>query len=415
MHLTGVKNSPLVSIVVVDYNGHRFWPKLLCSLENQVFRDFELIVVDNSGRLDPELVSGGLCSRIIKSPGNVGFAEGSNLGFKTAKGEYVCLLNNDTELEDQWLGALFDCIVSSRDIGAVCSKVVYKQRFARVEIESDTFRPIGDSRRLGVRIEFDGLGCFPFEGVEKNGLYSTEKDGVHAWAWTNGKATLWLPCEGDRTVQFSLSSATELHGSSVRLLWDCGEQSFVIENEATVVSLEIPDDQQFDIVNNAGSYLDEAWRVKERGLFKKDCPELCQPIELEVASGCSILIRRSALLDVPFDAEFFAYFEDTDLSLNLKRGGWRLLYEPRSLVRHYGAATSGVQSPFQVFHSTRNRFWVIAKHAPWNVVWKTLSRELWELDRYEGWMNEEYSLSRLKWETWSGFLKRIWRRLCDSD
>ena len=100
-------------------------------------------------------------------------------------------------------------------------------------------------------------------------------------------------------------------------------------------------------------------------------------------------------------------------SLQLRKAGWKIVYEPKSVVRHHRSGTSGIQSPLSVFYGVRNRFWVIAKHAPLRVVWKAVSREMWELGKYRRYLNEEFSLARLYWSTWYGFSKRFLVRILD--
>jgi len=65
---------------------------------------------------------------------------------------------------------------------------------------------------------------------------------------------------------------------------------------------------------------------------------------VEIASGCCMLVRSSALKAVGgFDQDFFLYFEDFDLSLRLQREG-ELLFDPAMQAVHHGgyAASKGL-------------------------------------------------------------------------
>lgn len=68
------------------------------------------------------------------------------------------------------------------------------------------------------------------------------------------------------------------------------------------------------------------------------------PAEVELASGCFMLLRSDALQAVAgFNEQFFLYFEDFDLSLRLQRQG-TLVFDPQVQVTHYGgyAASKGL-------------------------------------------------------------------------
>lgn len=96
---------PLVSIILVNWNGVRHLPVCLNALRQQTFRDFEIILVDNASHdnsLDllardfPEV-------NVIALKENQGFAGGSNVGIRAARGQFIILLNNDTEVDARWL------------------------------------------------------------------------------------------------------------------------------------------------------------------------------------------------------------------------------------------------------------------------------------------------------------------------
>lgn len=62
--------------------------------------------------------------------------------------------------------------------------------------------------------------------------------------------------------------------------------------------------------------------------------------DTEHLAGACLLVRRAALDSVGgFDEAFHYWFEDTDLCQRLKEAGWRLVYDPRAHVTHYGSAS----------------------------------------------------------------------------
>jgi len=65
-----------------------------------------------------------------------------------------------------------------------------------------------------------------------------------------------------------------------------------------------------------------------------------------------------------FDANFFAYCEDTDLGLRGRRAGWHALLAAGAVVYHKYSATSGAFSPFKLYLVERNHFWTAFKNFP---------------------------------------------------
>ncbi len=100
--------APLVSVIVVNWNGKHLLGACLDSLLAQSFRDFEIIVVDNGSRDgSPEYLREQYRTvSLIGLPENTGFAGGNNAGIRAAQGTYVALLNNDTRTDPEWLASL---------------------------------------------------------------------------------------------------------------------------------------------------------------------------------------------------------------------------------------------------------------------------------------------------------------------
>lgn len=93
-------DTPLLSIIIVNYNGKRFLADCLDSIARHVSCTHEVILVDNAS-VD------GSCDflrthypriQLVESAVNTGFTGGNNLGAKYARGRLLLLLNNDTKL-----------------------------------------------------------------------------------------------------------------------------------------------------------------------------------------------------------------------------------------------------------------------------------------------------------------------------
>jgi N-acetylglucosaminyl-diphospho-decaprenol L-rhamnosyltransferase len=91
---------PLLSIVIVNYNGLRFLDECLASIAKFVACSHEVIVVDNASADGSvaHLEANFPHIYLIKSTVNTGFTGGNNIGVRAASGELVLLLNNDTQL-----------------------------------------------------------------------------------------------------------------------------------------------------------------------------------------------------------------------------------------------------------------------------------------------------------------------------
>ncbi len=99
-----------VSIIIVNWNGLKWLKKLLDSVCNQTYKNYEVIFVDNlSSDKSVEYVKANYPNvRIIQNDRNAGFAGGNNLGISHAKGKLIMLLNTDTWLEKGFLQKLVD-------------------------------------------------------------------------------------------------------------------------------------------------------------------------------------------------------------------------------------------------------------------------------------------------------------------
>jgi len=89
-----------LSIIILSYNTADFLKKTLASVQRVMQADWEVLVVDNdSTDGSPEMVAERFpFVKVIKNNKNLGFAAGNNVGLKKARGQYVMLLNSDTEL-----------------------------------------------------------------------------------------------------------------------------------------------------------------------------------------------------------------------------------------------------------------------------------------------------------------------------
>ena len=113
-----------LSVITVNYNGLRDTCALLDHLTFD-HNDTEVIVVDNgSANNEAETIASRYANvKCIRSERNLGFAGGNNLGIRHAKGKYLFLVNNDTEVSMNDIDMLIKRIDTSEHIGIVCPKI----------------------------------------------------------------------------------------------------------------------------------------------------------------------------------------------------------------------------------------------------------------------------------------------------
>ena len=134
---------PIVSVVIPNWNGAVHLPTCLDSLRRQTHGAFEVIVVDNNSSDDsisllereyPEVL-------VVPLAENHGFAGACNAGVRIALGEFIALLNNDTEVDANWLAEVVAAFGRHPDAGLIASKMLMFDR-------QDTFHTAGDFYRL---------------------------------------------------------------------------------------------------------------------------------------------------------------------------------------------------------------------------------------------------------------------------
>jgi len=118
-------------------------------------------------------------------------------------------------------------------------------------------------------------------------------------------------------------------------------------------------------INNAGGVLLTSGYCADRGLGSPDGERFAYPAEVFAFCGGAAVVRTLAVKAVGgFDADYFMYYEDTDLSWRLRLAGWHIVYAPDAVVHHLHAASSDSRSQMFAFHNERNRLLMLCTDAP---------------------------------------------------
>lgn len=240
---------PLVSIIIVNWNGRAWLETCLPALQAQTCQDFEIVVVDNGSTDDSVawLARRWPQVRLLAQSHNTGFAAANNAGIQATSAPFVVTLNNDTIAAPTWLAEL-TAVAAPPDVGMAASCLVQWQQ-----------PHVLDS----AGIEVDQVGM----------------------AWQRG--------------------------------WGEGVET----------------------------------AVTSRPVFGP--------------SAAAALYRRAMLEQIGlFDDDYFAYYEDVDLAWRGQQAGWRCMYAPGAVVRHWHSATAEAMPARKLYLVSRNKIWTLLKNYP---------------------------------------------------
>ena len=124
------KNNPFVTVIVLNWNGKRFLNKCIGSLLIQKYPSYEVLLVDNASddgsvTYVRELFGNPSKLRILSLNENYGFSKGNNIGIKSCcESEYIIVLNNDTEVKDNFVAELVSAARDDESVASVGCKIL---------------------------------------------------------------------------------------------------------------------------------------------------------------------------------------------------------------------------------------------------------------------------------------------------
>ncbi len=223
---------PAVTAMITTYNrGMEYLPTLLSSIRSQSFRDHQTtVVVDGADReVMAYLERDWPDVKVLSTPVARGYAAAAALGLGSVDGRHVAMLNDDVELEPDWLELLVGELDADPRLGFVTGKtLLYEERDVINETKQDLYtcgrfepgglleKDIGQwDRREPATIATAAASIYRREAVEAaggldvgygfycedadlclrmvllgyRGLYVPEARAYHAWSATTGRAT----------------------------------------------------------------------------------------------------------------------------------------------------------------------------------------------------------------------------------
>ncbi len=173
-------DNPLVSVIILNYNGLRFLKDCFDSLVKCSYPNFEILLVDNNSTDESAAFTRKNYPRvkIIQTGGNKGFSWGYNISFEHAAGKYFVLLNNDVAVDPGWLEPLVAAAEADDRIGALQPKILSM-------IDRQSFEYAGASGGFIDKYGYPFLRGRVFYTIEKDyGQYDNETEVF----WTSGAA-----------------------------------------------------------------------------------------------------------------------------------------------------------------------------------------------------------------------------------
>ena len=247
----------------------------------------------------------------------------------------VVLHNNSLELLQRTLRSVFDAVQFAQGESGLDRVAIYL---------------IDNASSEGYREQLDGLlAAWPAEGPCK--LYCLPQSSNRGFGYGHNRilddltSDFHIVLNPDAeleidTLRSGLSCMRNDEGIALlspRVLNPAGNQEFLCKRYPSVMVLLLR--------GFAPGFIRRLFR---RQLDRYEMRDVCsgkEQVDVEIASGCFMLVRTAALRAVGgFNEDFFLYFEDFDLSLRLQQQG-RLVFNPAVKVLHHGgyAAKKGLR------------------------------------------------------------------------
>ncbi len=131
--------SDLVSVIIAVYNVEKYLKRCLKSVINQTYKNIEIVLVDDGSKDS----SGKICDEykekyenvVVTHKKNGGLASARNAGLELAKGEYVCFIDSDDWLEENYVEVLYNKIKENKSQVVRCE--FYKNNKKEQKIETE--------------------------------------------------------------------------------------------------------------------------------------------------------------------------------------------------------------------------------------------------------------------------------------
>lgn len=371
----------IVSVIIPTHNGARYLERCLPSVERSELppgAQLEVIVVDNgSSDGTPDLLRRYRSVKPLVFASALGFAGANNAARQVARGDVVCFLNNDTEVDRRWLVRPLEILARDPAVAAVGSKLLFMHRYIPVTVRvPDGGRIFVDSRVFG-------------SGLDSKVRWSIDAgpEDVLSGArgrWLSAGSRIYIPLviEGidpqpSRPSAVRFVARSQPASGVPRVTLELGRTSRSLSLLPGILPLEVLGTlPSIRLVQNAGVFVNERAQGGDVGTGEEDGTGRFSSEEVVPAiCGAALIARRRALDEAGwFPTYYTMYYEDVDLCLRLRRGGRLLVFCPSSVVSHYHTGTNHEFSPRFLEHVARSSLLFACRYGDRALIRQTLAQ-----------------------------------------
>lgn len=385
-----MKKYPFCSVIVLNYYGEKVVSDTLDSLLalNYPKDSYEIIVVDNDSRDKSREILEKYSKlnsniRLFWLSENRGFSKGNNYGIRQSKGEFVVLVNNDCRVDKAWLSELVKTAQKSKDIFAVNSKILLYQKFVNINFKLNP-------KLIPVYVWLSGSKLFKDSKSKIAYLPFWKKPSSAGMNYTLCNFEAYFDPFYDESIEitlllnsrgFKLTKATQndiaVFDSSAVEITKVNVDGDDIECK---IKINLKDhklkNSSSDKIQNAGIMVFQDGYARDIGALVRDSQQYYEfdngqygrEREVYAACGAAVLYRKKILDKIGLlDESFFMYYEDVEISERARFAGYKSMYSPDAVARHFHALSSKEWSPFFTYHVERGRLMHVFYNFPLSV------------------------------------------------
>lgn len=323
--------NPLISILVISFNSGDDLKELFISLNRQTYRKLEIILVENGSESSEHYLQELNFPHKYISSSNIGFAAANNLAFDYSIGDYVCLVNPDTVLEKNVIEILLNDLLIDKDAVVSVPKILFYKKFITVEINSNKAFEL-DLKKLSNSLNYKKFFIKHGEKIinKLNKKVKSKLDQI----------VLYIPIDESKAIlNLKKSSKNQFFYYKINNSILNNKKICLEEEDGKNHRLIINCDKKIiwwskTVINNAGSSLKKDGPF-DRGFGEYDLGQFENKEYVLALCGCIAMIspriftQRKIFID-----EFFAYYEDSELSNWIINKKYKILYNPKAIVYH---------------------------------------------------------------------------------
>ena len=331
-------HTPMVSVIIVSYNSGKDLEDLLPSIKAQSYHNIEIIVVENGTENNEPLVRSHFeNASYLYGHGNIGFAAANNLAFDKSVGELLALINPDTKVDTDWLRDLVEALKIDAGAAVAVPKIRFFERYVDITITSNGEFNV-DPTALANQLNY--AKWFVIAGAQ------------HAQNFVAGSrdnnVTIRLPVDGSHVrlpIHCQYAQEVRLQKENTRSPLFALSAPGIGDYEISIDLTNDANPQGQWLINNAGSGV-RSEGPYDIGFCNYDEGHYDSKAYVQALCGCSALLRRVAIIGRNiFAPEFYAYYEDSELSSWIQNQNYKILYIPTSIVYHKHSTSSSEGSP----------------------------------------------------------------------